>query len=199
MKRLITATLACIIALGVAGCMMPKEFTARLSVKKDGGYEFAYDGSIAFLPMLSDMEAGKLDEAGEKKLAEDIVAELKKDKNVSDASYLGKSLFKLSYKATGNVNTQPLFGGGEEPMFSFAASPDGTKAVFQFLPGIDPDMLAAAFPASGLSPKGTIELSTELEVESSVGEPAKALLGNTYTWKVDGIEGDLPAMTLKLK
>lgn len=199
MKHLITATLACVLALGVAGCMMPKEFAAKLSVEKDGSYEFVYDGSLVFLPMLADMEDGKLDETGEKKLAEDVVAELKKDKNISEASYLGKSLFKLSYKATGNVNTQPLVGGGDMPLFSFAASPDGSKAVFQFLPGAEPEMLMEEFPASGLSPKGTIELSTELEVESSVGEPAKALLGNTYTWKVDGIEGDLPAMTLKLK
>lgn len=169
-------------------------------MKKDGGYEFTYDGSIVFLAMLSDMEDGKLTEEDEKKLAADIVAELKKDKSTTDASYLGKSLFKLSCKSAGNVNTQPLLVGMREmPIFTFAPSADGSLAEFHFLPGADPDMMEEQFPVSTLSPKGTIELTTELAVESSAGAPAKALLGETYTWNVDGIEGELPAMTLKLK
>jgi hypothetical protein len=200
MKRIAFAAFACALALGVVGCMMPKEVTAKLNIKKDSGYVFAYEGSVVSLAMLSDLEGGKMDKAAEKKVADDIVGEMKKDKNLSSVAYAGAGVFTIVYKAEGNVNEAPLIVGMREmPFFALAASDDGSRAVFQFLPDCEPEILKEEFPASGLSPKGTIELITELPVESSVGDPAKAALSNTYTWKVDGIDGPLPAMTLKLK
>lgn len=92
-----------------------------------------------------------------------------------------------------------LVGMKELPFFTFAAAPDKSGAVFRFLPDAEIEMMEEEFPASGLSPKGTIELTTELPVESSAGNPAKTMLSNTYTWTVDGIKGELPAMTLKLQ
>lgn len=192
--------IACILVLSLSGCILPGEFEAALNVKKDGAYEFSYDGTIVSLAMLSDLEDGTMDKEEEKKIAADIASEIEKMEKGSTASYLGNALFKVTLKKSGDIREQPLLMGMKEmPLFTFAASPDGTGAVFSFLPGIDPEAMQTEFPASGLSPRGTIVLTTELPVESSAGEPAKSMLSGTYTWKVDGIEGEMPAMTLKLK
>lgn len=200
MKHCGLAILAGVLVLGVAGCMMPKEFEAKLDVKKDGSYEFSYEGTVVSLAMLADAEDGKLDKEGEKEIAADIVDEIGKMENASNVSYVGNSIFKVSYKATGNVKQQPLLVGMKElPFFTFAASTDGSAAVFRYLPDADIEAMRMQFPASGLSPKGTIVVTTELPVESSAGDPSKNALSSTYTWKVEGIDGALPAMTLKLQ
>lgn len=198
MRGSVGMAFACALVLSLTGCMMPKEVTAKLDVKKDGTYAFNYDGSIVSLAMLADQEDGKLDKESEKKLADDIVSELKKDKSASNVSYLGNSVFKISYNVSGNVNGEGMLVGMREmPLFTFEKSLDGSTAVFQFLPDMEYEMLAEEFPASGLSPKGTVTVVTELPVESSLGSPKTS--GNSYSWKIDGIKDQMPVLTLKLK
>lgn len=200
MKRIATAVFSCLVVLGVVGCMLPGTFTAKLDVKKDGSYTFVYDGTVVILPMLADLERGKMDKEAEKKNADEIAGELKKDGKVSNVAYVGKGAFKMSINASGNVKKDPLLVGMKEmPFFVLKLSPDESRVAFHFLAGSDAEKAVKEFGITGYSVSGSIELATELEVESSAGNPDKAWFSSTYTWKVDGLKGEMPAMILKTK
>lgn len=198
MKRSAITVFACILALIASGCVMPKDFEARLDVRKDGGYAFAYDGSIVVLGMLADLQKGVMNEEDEKKISTDLIAEIQKDKNISDVSYLGKAVFKLTYKAEGNFDDEPMMMGMKEmPICTLEKSPDGSVVVFRFLPDADEIREADDFPEGSRSPKGTIVVTSELEVTSTAGDPDKSPTANTYTWSIDGMDGEMPEIIMQ--
>ena len=207
MKRGKLALIACTLALAFTGCILPKEFEARLDVEKDGRYAFHYEGTIVSLGMLADRENGQMDEEQEREAATELMENLKNLGLVTDISYLGNAVFKVSCMETGNVLQRPLRMGlkGDKPgpwefyVFTFEPSADGTGAVFRFLPDIDSEEMKARYPASGFAMKGTLALTTDLAVESSVGDPFHDTHSGAYIWTVDGLNEKMPAMTLKLK
>lgn len=200
MKRSVIVAMACVVTLCVTGCIMPKEFTAKLDVTKDGSYEFVYDGTVVYVPMLVEAERGAMNKADEKELSEQIVAEFAKDKNTSNVSYLGEAVFKVTYKANGNINEEPLLMGVDDmPIFTFDTSPDGESAVFEFMPSADEIVASDEFPASSRQFKGTIVVTTELPVVSNTGNPEKAVLADAYTWKMDGMQAEMPTMTFSIQ
>ena len=57
------------LSLFLSGCFLPENFTAKVTVHKDGSYIFAYDGTLVYALALSAAAEGKLTDKDEKKFS----------------------------------------------------------------------------------------------------------------------------------
>lgn len=199
MKRILTIVFASSVMLTLAGCgigddIAPKDFTAKVNVKTDGAYDLSYDGTVSYLPMMEKLAVGDQDPNAEKAEADDFVTKLSETKDISNVSYVGNGVFKLTYRKIGNLNEDVIADAGQKPLLEMTESPDG-KLFVKFL-SLTPE---AKLPAKALPITGSIEVITDLPVESVTAAPTHDSKTLSYTWKVSGIKSEMPGMVLLWK
>lgn len=197
MKRFLCIAFVCAFSLSLAGCgigddITPREFTAKADFKADGSYDLSYDGTVSYLPMMEQMAEGTLEPEAEKATADKIAAKLSDTKDISNVSYEGDGVFKLTYRKSGNLNQEPMGGLGQKPLLEMTETPEG-KLIIKFL-SFAPDV---ELPAKARTMTGSIEVTTELAVESVTANPEHKPDASQYLWKVSGIVPEMPGIVMR--
>ena len=77
---------ACAICLGLAGCLLPDEFEARLTVKPDSSYELDLEGKLFAVEFFRDLSDGRV--SSDDPFLKDIALELRRYEGVYYSRYL---------------------------------------------------------------------------------------------------------------
>lgn len=198
MKRVCLAMFgfACLSLCG--GCLMPRDFTARLDVRKDGSYDFVYEGTMTHAIMAGERKDGKMTAEDEAAAVADTLKKFADSPGLESITYAGNDVFNVVYRRSGNVLEDSLEMFSDDwVVFEFSSVNDGEMAHFTFLDKQvgdaseeDRQMLRELLPM-----RGTIVVATELPVAQAWGNPVKKDGdAEVYTWAVDGLSGDLPKL-----
>lgn len=93
MKKIHAVSLALVAStlISLTGCWIPENFKVNVTVNKDGGYTFIYDGTLMYAPTVAAANKGELSQedeaAGEK--------ELREESGIKKNEYLGKGRYKI--------------------------------------------------------------------------------------------------------
>ena len=112
------------IVLLIAGCWIPENFEAKVTINKDGSYMFTYDGTLTYALALASAKEGSLtqkDEAEFKKGEN----ELRKEPGFKKVKYLGKGRYKVLVKKSGNTGERFDFISREMNFFSIIPQNNG--------------------------------------------------------------------------
>lgn len=80
------------------GCLLPEKFESKVDIKKDGGYELTYDGTMALVPALGK----KLTPQDEKRFA-NMIKEIKRNPYVKSVKYLGNARYQIDIDQANKV------------------------------------------------------------------------------------------------
>jgi len=100
------------------GCWIPENFKANVTVNKDGGYTFTYDGTLVYAPTFTAAEQGELTKTDE----EDGEKKLKETPDIEKVAYLGKG----RYKVYAEKRVSPGNDYDFMDIFSVDSQPDGS-------------------------------------------------------------------------
>jgi len=177
-------------ALLLAGCWIPENFEADITVNKDGSYSFTYDGTLTFALALAAAKEGSLsqkDEAEFEKEAEKI----RKEPGFKKVEYLGKGRYKVLVEKSGKAGERYYFLSSEMKIFSIKPQEDGSIVI-----------TAAKFSKKDLSElksigakvNGTLTVSVKKGVKvikhNAQGEPKLLGLFGGYSWEIKSAEAE---------
>lgn len=181
---------ACVCTLG---CFVPEKFEATLDIDKDRNYQFSYEGTLVFAPVLSQIkENGSLSVGEEAAMAQGL-SELRSKPGVVSASYAGRGRFRIQYREAGTATPgRTLF----MDLGRFEADPSGGIRISG--PAINPaDQKELA--NLGLKLDGTIRLKSAVRVveHNAASTPWFGGRFGAYKWHVTGTEAALPTALLR--
>ncbi|MBU1064526.1 hypothetical protein KKC74_06925 [bacterium] len=64
-RTILMAVAAAIIMMSLSACLLPEDFEANITVKRNGSYTFKYDGNLVFAMALSSIKEGKFSKKDE--------------------------------------------------------------------------------------------------------------------------------------
>lgn len=120
MKKIHAVSLVLVASTLIAlnSCWIPENFKVNVTVNKDGGYTFIYDGTLMYAPTVAAANKGELTQedtaAGEK--------ELREESGIKKIKYLGKG----RYKIYAEKSVTPGYDYDFMDIFSINSHQDGT-------------------------------------------------------------------------
>lgn len=178
---------------GMLGCFVPEEFDATLEIDKDRNYQFSYDGTLVFGPVLSQIkENGSLSVSEEAAIAQ-AGGELRKQPGVVSAMYAGRGRFRIKYREAGALTPgRTLF----MDLGTFEADPGGGIRISG--PAFNPGDLRE-LTELGLKLDGTIRLKSAIPVvqHNAASTPWFGGRLGAYKWRITGAEAALPTALVR--
>lgn len=181
-----------VLALALAGCLVPEKFVASISMKSDGSYTYKYDGSAVHALAAAEIkQSGALsskDDVAFKKEAE----KTSKAKGVRKFSYLGAGRFDLS------VERDMQIGQMMDVIKVVSVTKDKSGVIT-----IAPDNLTPKdekeLAGLGIKVDGTVEvrLPSNAQVISQNATATPGLFSKAYSWKIGALD-QRPSIKFKL-
>lgn len=144
-----------------AGCYLPRTFQAEVVLSRTGFYGIAFDGEVAWVPMLEALRAGSLSAAEEAERARLIERDLGRDSATQDVHYVGNGSFALRWVRSGDARSDGLvsFIRRSERFLTVTHRPADRVIVLSGR-GLMPEQ-AAALHRSGVTVQGEIRVWTD--------------------------------------
>jgi hypothetical protein len=93
------------LAVAVAGCYVPGEFTAKIRIDAEtGAYTLAYDGELIDSGLLQKLAEGALDADDEADKVAAATRDLARDRGFTGIEYRGGGVFAVRYARQGNIH-----------------------------------------------------------------------------------------------
>jgi hypothetical protein len=178
---------------GMLGCFVPEEFDVTLEIDKDRNYQFSYDGTLVFAPVLSQIKENGSLSVGEEASVAQGVAELRNKPGVVSALYAGRGRFRIKYREAGALTPgRTLF----MDMGRFEADPGGGIRISG--PAFSQADLRELTEV-GLKLDGTIRLKSAVPVveHNAASTPWFGGLFGAYKWRVTATEASLPTALVR--
>ncbi|TVR99201.1 MAG: hypothetical protein EA406_04335 [Rhodospirillales bacterium] len=155
-----TLLIMCLIPL-LGGCYLPRTFQAEVVLSRTGFYGIAFDGEVAWVPLLQAVRAGELGADEEHARARLIVNDLRRDSATQDVRYVGDGSFALRWVRSGDARTAGLvsFIRRSERFLTVTHRPTDGVIVLSGR-GLAPEQ-AAALHRAGLRLAGEIRVWTD--------------------------------------
>lgn len=182
----------------LTACLIPEKFEAKIDIKSDGSYSFAYDGTLALGIALDAVEKGKLDAKTEADLQKMIV-ELKKDPAFKKVEYIGRARYKVQVEKLGKAGETYHFISRESKIISITPQKDGTVVISAMkLDRKLIDQLAAL--GSKIDGSLSVSLGSGVKVVSHNASSEPSLFGmlGSYKWSIKSPD-QVPSMVVKFK
>lgn len=189
MKALLFAPLLC---LAVAGCLPPDDYRAEVTLDKSGAFATRFDGDLAHLIALRDLNAGRIDAAAADtafaealKEVSGVVADTRREPGVHTAA------FARAGQLNPGVNALP-----GPARFLLVEVKDG-KAVVATPTFTDYQL--KQLKGFGRQSRGEVCVRTDAQVLSHNAQATPDRADGCYLWKLDILAGDRLDMRLQLE
>jgi len=181
--NLLMAVVSLVVIMSLSACLLPEDFEASITVKRDGSYTFNYDGNLVHIMALSAIMEDKLSKEDAAALKEQE-KELRDSPGFKKAKYIGNARYKVSVEHSGKAGEDYYFTDKEMSMFSIKGQDDGTLAIKALkLNEKDMKMLTALdFDIVG---KLSVSVAKGLKV---IEHNAGSVSSGVYRWKIKNPE-----------
>jgi len=122
--RTMLMAIAAVVMLSLSSCILPEDFEANITLKRDGSYTFRYDGNLVHVLALSAIMEGKLSKEDEASLKAQG-KELRGSPGFKKAKYIGNARYKVSVEQSGKAGEDYYFTSKEMSIFSIKGRDDG--------------------------------------------------------------------------
>lgn len=177
-----------VVMLLLAGCWIPENFEANITINKDGSYTFTYNGTLTFAPVLQAAKEGIFSQEDEAIFAREA-ENFKRDPDYKQVQYLGKGRFKVLVKHLGKVGKQYDFLSREMKIFSITPQQDGSIEITTLL--LKKEELNE-LKSIGAKVNGTLTVSVAKGVEiikhNAQSKPMLFGLFGGYKWEITSID-----------
>jgi hypothetical protein len=191
--------LAAAAAASSVGCLLPRNFDARLVVRKDRTYTFSYRGILTIMPIKATRAEGLPRDPDE----EEMIAEAKKSfaahpEQFRKAVYLGDGDFDLDYEVEATLDKDPFIGEREMPVITLTSQPGGRLVVAAF--ALTEDVLEMAEAAGIKSVNGRLTLETDGRIvkHNARTPPAREGTLSKCSWRLDSLKDPTPEAVIDL-
>lgn len=184
--NLLGLPLCLLIVVFLAGCLVPENFVASVRIDRSGGYNFKYDGTMAFLPAVAESKKGKNDKKDDKDLIALGEKVMKDDSNMKEYKYIGDGRYKVIAEKVGLPGESYFFMSKGSRFFSIQPGENGTMKISGFSPSAQ---LVRELNSLGVKING--KLSVSLPWGAKVIEhnanhvPFFFGLFGSYVWDID--------------
>lgn len=188
--KVIAAILAC---LFLTSCWLPEDFTATLNVDKGRNFQFAYDGTIVFAPVLREIKKrGKLSPADDAYMKKEEIS-LRKQPGFTKVEYSGRGRYRVQYQESG-----PLRSGRRIffDLIEFRVDPSGRIRILgaEISPSFRKEMSAVDFKLDG-----KLNVTSKLAVveHNATATPWFGGLFGAYKWHIAINQSNRPMILLQ--
>ncbi|RXK87982.1 hypothetical protein EST62_05590 [Chlorobaculum sp. 24CR] len=187
-----------LIVVFLAGCLVPENFVATVRVDRDGGYNFKYDGTMAFLPAVAESKKGKNDDKNEKELVALGQKVVKEDSSFKEYRYIGNGRYKVLAEKVGLPGESYFFMSKGSKFFSIQPGENGTIKISGFRPSAQ---VVSQLSSLGVKINGKLSVSVpwgaKIIKHNADQEPFFFGLFGSYIWAIDKPDAD-PNIIIKL-
>lgn len=183
-------------ALLIAGCLVPEQFKASVTVKETGAYIFKYTGTaLHAMAAAQQKQAGPLSAADEKELQQEA-DKLAKEPEIKKVVYKGQGRYEL------NIESAKKAGEPLKMLDVFVVNTDKSGVMTITTVDLKPQD-KEQLKSIGIKIDGTFEVSLPSNAEvlshNATSTPTLGgLLGSTYGWKIGSVD-ERPVMKIRLK
>ena len=182
----------------LSACLLPEQFKARLDLDESGGYRFRYQGVLAFVPGIAELQQGGKTSAKLQKDLQSLGEELARDPDFRSVRYRGDGRYEVVYERKGKLDRPFHFIGKDTELFSLLLEENG-QVELRSLRLREKDR--RQLKALGLGMKGEFVVVTRAQViEHNADTQERMNDGRVrYLWKIESLDANnLPAMRLRL-
>lgn len=176
----------------LTGCFIPEKFHSTVKFSADGAYTFHYDGTVIFALAAAQIKSvGQLQQKDNDDLQK-LVIDIKKDKCVKDASYIGNARYHIYMDCTfSSGNPYNPLGG----IIKIETEKDGVVVISS--PAITEKNIEE-LRSLGIEVNGTLKIDVPSGINIlSENADSKPILGfGGYAWKLGRVD-QRPMMRLK--
>lgn len=185
----------CLLAL--AGCWIPEKFDARVDVHRDGSYDFVYDGTLAFAPVLFRADNGFLSQREEDELRQKAVS-FREESGYREFRYIGNGRFKVRAEKHATPGEEYYFMSEGTKLFAVESPGDGMLSIEGVTPAED---IVRQLSSSEDSLSGTLTVSVPWGAKvlrhNADREPFFFGLFGDYSWEITDLQS-MPFIEIQL-
>ncbi len=189
-KRILLATLAATSIL--TGCLVPEKFTASVTMKPDGSYNYKYDGTAKNVLVMQAIKEKKPLSSKDEAYLKAEVEHKAKGKGVKKLNYLGEGRYELT------VDQELALGQQAELMPVIAVSKAKDDVITIASMELKPKD-REAYKQIGIQMDGTVEVrlpsNAQIITHNASGTPW--FFNKAYSWKIGSLD-QAPKITFKL-
>jgi len=172
-----------VLAVSLAGCLVPEKFVASVDVRPDGAYTYKYDGTaIEILAAAQIAKVGKLSDKDEDKLKADVDKALK-NPSFKKLAYLGRGKYDIQIEEVRSLGQQI----STLPVLTVTKGKDGAIVIAgQALKEKEKSDLASV----GIKMDGSLEvrLPSNAKVLETNATGTPGFFSKAYSWKIGGVD-----------
>ena len=196
--RLLARIVVAVVAAGLAGgCYMPTDFKADLRITPDGNYNFRYEGSLVYLPMLQKLDGDEpAPDARQKQIAA-VEQDLARDAGFEEISYTDLATFRVRYKRVGNIVKEKTFTfvRFNSRLLTIERHPNGEVRIFADKPNTE---IVQRLEDRGFAMRGQLRIQTEAKVKRHNAGAVRSASAPIYVWPIDGPKSRSPELVFRL-
>jgi len=163
------------------GCFLPEKFESKVDIKKDGGYELTYDGTIAYAPAL-----GKKITPRDEKRLESMLKDIKKDPNVKDAKYLGNARYQIKIEQSKKAGQKAYIFDRRAKLISVVPKGETITISTKKLARRDlKEIKKLNFKVDG---KIAVSIPSNMKIEGTKPDSTPTLGFGDYEWDIKGFD-----------
>ncbi len=185
----------------LSSCLLPEQFKARLDLDESGAYRFRYQGTLAFILAIAELQQRERGRKPSAKLQKDLQAlgrKLAQGPGFRSVRYRGDGRYEVAYDRKGKLDQPYHFIDKATRLFSLLPEENG-QVELRSLRLSEKDR--RDLKALGLGMKGEFVVVTHAKVIEHNADTLERMEDGRvrYLWKIESLDEDnLPAMRLRL-
>ena len=183
----------------LSSCYLPIRWDAEITVSRFGTYEMIFDGYLAYIPLYDGLRKKEITPTEEREKVEIIRRDITRDSATKEFSYMGKGLFKMNWKQSGDLTRTGMVTFIRRNQAFFNIKYIKTTGLVT-LEGIGVGKINAQRIAEmGLGTEGQLRIKTDAQVIESNAQRRGTDANQFYIWDIKSTQDAVPKLVLTLR
>jgi hypothetical protein len=168
--------------LVLSSCFIPDDFSATITIRRDGSITVDYEGDLVFALAQTDLVRGKVreDDPTVRSALDSVLAELHKAPGVREVKHKGQARYRVWFQRTVGPGEGVNFPSGDFAFFKVERTPEGMVRLS--VPRGE-ERERRELVALGIPIKGMLRVRSDVTV---LEHNASRIEGSAFVWQIDG-------------
>ncbi len=198
-RRAAAGLLAAVLAVGLAGCYLPRDFTAVVRIGRSGAYWLEYDGTLTRVPLYKDIRRGEISGDAREKRIRQAADSLRNIPGFEEVAHTRNGTFEVKYRFQGRLRGADMvtFVRRNARVFSVKSDENGRVTVS----GVSlSKQRRKRLKNLALDMEGTFGVVTDADVKKhNADEVRQRDQGvRAYVWHIESMADPSPNLVLQL-